>query len=135
MAPTSTIYRLILLAAIAVLTTPIAASGGLLLDLRAVSASGGAHLIGPYTVELDPVNGGQIVLELWGVVTGANTNLADDRVKNFAMKFLISGGLRGNLSRPAQWTAATVNDPATVGVALTHRDPGANNGNAHGFGQ
>jgi hypothetical protein len=113
MTPNST--RLALLAAIVFLASPCAADAGLTFDLRAVSATGGAHLVDSKHVDAVPGFEGEVVAELWAVITGANAVLDDDRINNFAVKFLTTGSIRANL----------VNQP---GVQIGWRDAGFNNG-------
>jgi hypothetical protein len=122
-------WRVGLVALAAMIGGASVAQAAILYDLRAVSASGGATMVDRKNVSVLPGGTGEIVAELWAVVTGADADLANDRVGSFAMKFNSVGPVKVNLNRPAQWTTATAQDPATVGIALTHRDPGANNGN------
>jgi hypothetical protein len=105
------------------------AQATLLYDLRVVSANGGATMVDRKHVTVAPGTTGDIVAELWAVVTGGDADVSNDRLGSFAAKFNSVGPVRVNLNRPAQWAAANPQDPASVGVALTHRDPGANNGN------
>jgi hypothetical protein len=92
------------------------AQAGLTFDLRAASATGGV-VDNAKHVMMEPA-GGEVVVELWARLTGANGALDDDRLNNFALKMLTTGPVRANLANAA----------AGLGVQTGWRDTGFGNG-------
>jgi hypothetical protein len=97
MPPKLTRGRRILLVAIIFLASPLRVHAALTFDLRAVSATGSLQRLDNKRVLAHGIVG-EIVAELWGVVSGQNSNTNDDRLANFAVRFLSDRQLvRGDL--------------------------------------
>jgi hypothetical protein len=77
------------------------ANAALVVDVRAVSESGGANILTPKLVDVVGVNPGDtITFDVFALVTGANANPNDEGLVNVFGSFLTPGpgGLRGNLA-------------------------------------
>jgi hypothetical protein len=104
MASKSARHHLVLLSAILFFATPLPIQAALTFDLRAVSAKGtDVQLLNPKTVTVSSAStDGEITLELWGIVSGTNADLSDDRIRFFVVRALSTnqgaGAIRGDMA-------------------------------------